>query len=662
MAGASAPWPLLSFPASLVLLAWLPGRLLASALSGVAPQARASDWVAASLALMPVPLYVAWWFSAERWVIVCVVAAVNAALWLFARRRTTALAPPETESAGQRLALFGLLGFTALCVFGAYVAPLLAGGAQVHAAHDYVKHHSVLLSLERHALPLRNYFYATEFDTPYYYYLAHHALAAGLRKLGGDRVPIPVALGVTSAAVACTLLALVYQLARRVLGTAWPTVFAVACTALIGGWDVVPNLLRMLQGAAPVVVLDSWCPTPWRIHNLFTQFLWCPQHVVVVLTFLLAVRWLTLAPWARWWIAVAPLMAVSVFGSSVYLAMLLFPVAAAWALWRGLRSDGASRLVRLGGIALIAALGAAAMTPMAAGYAEMGERFGGGLTLDWPRFELAFVGRLLPPGPLANFADLPWLLLVDFGMAALACVLAAPTFWRRCWGEPALRMLLIAAPLGVLAMFTVRSSVSWSDYAFRLGVMPLQIVGALAAGALLAGEIRAWARRMRLPVLLAGVVLGLPAGLYEPPGMVARAFLLPSKLRSDTGALAYLRTTPPGTVVQGSPLSGRFGADREHLVELIERPMGVFDPENLHVRVFFPRDAGRWRRTHAEVESAFRTPSPEAAHSRLRRARVERVLVGSVERAHFGACEQFEDARYFAREYDDGAARVYAVR
>ena len=660
-AGCVAPTAWVAFPAACLLVLWLPGRLLVQRLRQV-NQAPGRPWlaVAASIVLMPVLLSWVWRFSNDRFVILGAVLAVNAVLLLL----THGVAWPSTAAAmfptrRMRRWFAAMLLYVGICVFGSYWLPSGCDRVGTRAARDYVKHHAVLLSLELHPLPLHNVFYAAEADTPCYYYEYHYYLAAALRKLADDHVSIAFAFAVTSALLAMVFIALVYLVARALLGSAGGAFFAAACVGIVGGWDVLPVLVRMATGAPAVVVLDSWIPIPWRIHNLMTQYMWCPQHIAAIVTLMLAAVWLRQAPSARWWIILAPLMGASIFGSSAYLAITIFPAVAIYLLLRlyEVRRDAPEFRRLLAAVGAVVILGAVLMGVQAWQYHLMNQRFPGGLTLEWDRLNLALLGRLLPPGSLANLLDAPWILLVDLGLPGVACLLVSRRVWSSLWQDPGTRLLLVAGAIGTLALFTVRSNISPFDYSFRVAIKPAQVVAAICAGALLAGDqLRSWAQRLRRGALVLGVLLGLPVGFYEAPLMAVRSFLLPEQHRLDAGAIRFLRRrVPRDAIVQGDPIA------RVRLPQLIDRQMGVLDPDNSHIRVFFPEDEDRMRRVFSSVTQAFATSSSQVAHENLQAARVTHVLAGSLETARYGDLSQFDDPKRFKLLYRDEHARVYRL-
>lgn len=658
------PTPWIAFPAAFVLVVWLPGKLLVRAHRGLG-DGRGRHWLgpAAAVVLMPVALSWVWRFTNVRLAVLGAVMAVNVVLWLLALRAGSVARPAPLWDSRRARVLFGLLlAFVGVCVFCTVWLPGAGQRFGVVAAGDYAKHHAVLWSLERFPLPLHSVFYAGEPDTPYYYYQYHHHLPAALRTLAGNQVSIGGAFGLTCALVAVVFIAAVAVLARETsfLGTDNRALLAAACVSVVGGWDVVPALLRLVSGQRPGIVLDAWCPIPWRLHNLATQFQWCPQHVVATLAVVLAAVGLRRCPSARAWLVLAPLLAAAVFGSSVYLAMTVFAAAGVYVahrMWSARRASTVDRRLP-GAVLVIVVLGLLLMARQAWEYRAAGARIGGGLTLEWPRFDFAVLGRLAAPGPLANLLDAPGLLLVDLGLPFVAFFLLAGAAWRNLWRDEGLRLLLLAGLVGTGAFLVARSSHSPFDYSFRIAVMPLQVLGAICAAALLVPDnLRTGVRRWRRPVLAVGILLGLPAGLYETPLMAVRSLLLPNPQAPEVGALHFLRTqTPPDAVVQRGP------QDALTLPELTDRQLGVADPDDSHVRVFYPHDIDRMRRVYADVGRAFESAASPDAWSLLRAASVDYVLLGTQERARYPALHQFDDPAWFELVYADAQARVYRLR
>ncbi|NLE59272.1 MAG: hypothetical protein GX616_13000 [Planctomycetes bacterium] len=657
-----APTPWISLPAAAIVVLWFPGRSLLHLLPGL-ESLRVSKWVvvATSVALMPIFLSWLWHLTNNRWAVVTAVCVLNLILAVAGWRGFLAEeAPPPTVSGRTRLLVAAMIVWTSGCVFLSFWLPSQVGNVTITRAHDYIKHHAVMLSLERHPLPLHSCLYQAEADTPYYYYEYYYLLPAALRTMTGNRVSIPLAFGLTSAMSAALLMNLTFLLARAVTGGERCGVLAVACVSLVGGFDIVPVLMKASTGAGMVITLDAWCPVAWRVHNFTTQYFWCPQHVFAVVVLTLTVIWLRLSPRRAWWLLMAPLLSASIFGGSAHLAMVIFPATAVYVSLHLLRVVGEDRTNPgrlLAAMLVICAIGLALMGLQAWGYKEMSGRYAGGLTASWQRFPFALLGRLLPPGPLANYADALWLLIIELGLPAAACLLVSGAFWRTLWADPGAKLLILVGMSGVLLMYTFRSDINVIDYGFRIAPMAAAPLLALMAGALLNPNLlRPRVRRTGKWFVVIGVLMGLPVGLYETPMTALRTIWESRRLTAEAGQVAFVRAqTPIDAVVQGDP------EKRLDLAALTDRQMGVSNPDSPHVVVFRPKDPELMRQAYSDVLQAFRTPSSEQAHTALDAWGIHYIFVGMTERARFGAMPQFDDLSRFDLMYNDDGIAVYRV-
>ncbi|NOX57879.1 MAG: hypothetical protein GXP29_03360, partial [Planctomycetes bacterium] len=293
------PWAPVSCVAALILVLWLPGKAILHSIRQLdhAP-GRGAMIVAASIVLLVIPLSWFWRISNAPVPVIAFVVGLNLVLTFFATwvRRSTPESPADSSNPNPPALLFAICLWTGVCIFGSFWIPTALNRTDANPAHDYIKHHAILFSLGEHTLPLRNAFTALEPETAYYYYEYHYLLAATIRSMTGDRISIPFVFGLTSGILAIVVIRLVFWMSLRLTGSVHGALLSAACVSVLGGWDIVPVMLRMLGGASMPVILDSWCPVAWRIHNLMTQFYWCPQHVAALCALLLASYWLTLAP------------------------------------------------------------------------------------------------------------------------------------------------------------------------------------------------------------------------------------------------------------------------------------------------------------------------------------------------------------------------------
>lgn len=652
---AAVPLAAIAAPAACVLIFLLPGWMLVR-LWRPMWWAAGRLWlaVALSVVVMSVALHWLWRVTNDPIAILATIGGVNLVLLLagWGVRREVHARPPAlcTDRRG-RIALWILLLGVGCCVLATFWVPVAGGRTAPVAAHDYVKHYAMLWSLDRAPLPLQNPFYAGEPDTPYYYYQYLYHLPAALMKLGGGQLPAAVAFGIVAAIVAMACIALVYIIARPYTND-WGALLAALCVSIVGGWDAVPVLMQMAGGEPLRIVLDSWCPVPWRLHNLMTQYVWCPQHVAALVALLLIGVLLRHDRRGALWLVAGPLLIAFIFGTSVYLAIAFFPPLLLYGLGMLRRHRREARRLLLGGgaIALLALL---LMLVQLNEYRLIAGRMPGGLTPEWDRFPLALLGRIAPPGPLANLLDLPWLLLIDLGVGAVALLLVRDEFWRRLRNDAAGGLLLLAAVIGTVLFITLRSSTNPFDYSFRLAVMPLQVLGAIAAGALVTQRLRGW----RLGAVSGALLLGLPVGAFEAPLMASRTLLLTTPEQREQAAIHYVRQElPPDAVLQCAP------RDRLGLPQLIERQIGVLDPDSSHVRVFYPQDMSKMEATAVIADRALRIASASEAYALLRAANVTHVYVGIREREQYEVLAPFNDEMLFEEVYAGEQASIYRLR
>lgn len=664
----------LAAPAGLVLLCYLPGLYALRATSVAHALGAGGQRIAAlavSLAVMPVLLNPIWHLT-NAW------PALLAAAWLAlmallllrqlsGSRAPTAedLAMPETSGSRTAGCVAGAVAVYLMLVTILPYWPTELSGAPIPAAiHDFIKHHAVLLSLERRPLPLGNPFFADELDGPVYYYHYFYLAPATLRTFA-PALSIELAFGLHSALVAIATTGMVFVLVRRLSGSARAAAMGALLTALVGGFDIVPLLLRR----QPTITLDAWADHLIRTHSLLNQMIWSPQNMLGVLILLIGVYLLSAAGTQRSWLIWGPVLAAALIGTSVWVAfpvLLALPAFVGVELWRE-RGEPARAIKQLLGAASVAGLTLALSAPTLLGYAEMSRRHGRGLTAAWPHHENAILGKAVPPGPLANLLDLPWVLLIDLGPLLVLPILAGGRVWRRAWQDRGGRLLIIAGLVSLAGFAVLRSDFEYNDFGQK------SMLVALIASAVLSGMAFAdWPIRRRAvrAVAVAAVLLGLPVSLYEAPLTAVRrhvdpkgplAFLAPDDaelIAAEAGAYRFIRHhLPEGAVVQGW-----WDAPRLKLVQIARRPLGVTVLER-DTRVFIGRDPATRQRALEEVSKALTQATPVASvYETLRAHHVTHVFVGSVERSSWPALGTFADARYFEPIYDDDDVTVYALK
>lgn len=684
----------LGYLAGAVLLGVLPGWLvLGHLLPRRACSAGARVVMAAGLSMCaaPVLLDALWRWTHDGQVMLVVWVAVLVGLGLIlpaASRERVAARLAVLEGAprwGWAAVACAWLGFW---IVAAYWPGMWDDAPLLPVVHDFVKHHAVLFSLERRPLPLGNVFFAPAADEPHYYYHYFYLVPATLRLWTGGRVSIELAFGLHAAWVALTVVGLTVVLARRVGASGGQSVAVAVVTALVGGLDVIPAAALAYRLGHAVVTLDAWqTAVPYRVHNLANHMLWSPQHVHGLGVVLTAAVVASMFPRGRVWLWLGPVMGTALLGSSAQLAMVVLPAAGLWATAEAIRARRwwpvRYAVPALGWVGLATCvLG----WPLVAGYWEMAGRYGGGLTWRWPENPAATLGRLVPPGPLANVLELPTLAVVDLGFRAMGAAAIGVVGWRRVLADPGMRMLVWSAVVGTAGMVVLRSDVHEYDYGLKVSMLVTMSVLAVAAG-LAAGSAApqrwwcAWGWESRRWWVRAGLtgslIAGLAVGVYELPGYGLRRWAnglavlrgsvqgapdaeVVGRVLAERGAYGWLRQhLPEEAVVQAWPRGAR-----AYLVRVAHRVMGVLDPGDSDVGVFRPPDPARMARAFASCLEAGASGDGRRLWETLRGLGVTHLFVGRLEREKWlgegGA--RLADGVYFRQVYADGGTAIYEVR
>ncbi len=620
----------------------------------------------------------------------------------------TRMLPGKNRLFGSRNSRIAIVVLTALIAWYCIAPywPRESHGAPVPSAiHDYIKHYAVMWSLQEHPLPLGNPFFADGAREPAYYYHFFYLIPATIRAVC-DGPSIPLAFGLHGAFIAVTTAGLAALLARRLFGSDRCALLAFALCTVVGGFDIIPILLLR----SPAITLDAWADTLVRIHNLLTQMVWTPQNVQGLAILLLAAFVLTEKGYWRGWFLLGPLLAVSLIGSTVWVAVVAFPALALLiatdVFFR--RGPGLSRLRLFCTAAFVGFLMICASSPIWIRYQDVARSHGKSLTLDWPeRQEHAILGRFLPPGVLANLADLPWVLLLEMGPLLILPLMLPLAAWRRAWNDTGMRLLMLSAIVALVGFVSVRSSFTYNDFGQKV-VMSVLVCGAILGAGVLAkvsqsepdapargksepdaqarvlGEAlpktTSLARRARIGAtsrwfVAAVLLLGLPVSAWQSPLAAIRRFVTPNgplgrislALDSDDAlAVQYLRDlSPANAVVQGHWNGERVDPrqpDRLTLQQMIGRQIGAMVLEQ-DTHVFQGRDPSLQSQAVNEVSAVLTGDAPAVeCHAVLRRHGITHLFVGSIERACWRDLQRFEEAVFFRCEFRQGGAAVYELR
>ncbi len=676
--GALAPVTSLATVGGFLLLAYFPGRFLLRPL-GIdehwSTGGRTILSVAVSLAVVPFFLNPLWHLTHSPHVMLAAACAAVVAL-SFLRSATVPAdgLPPLFEHKASRIGAW----VVTIIVVGAVVLPYwpteLFGYPVPAQIHDFIKHHAILDSLERRALPLGNVFYAEGAESPVYYYHFFYLIPATVRLWTAHTLSIESAYGIASALVAIATTGMVYVVAKRFTGSEARATLAAALVTVIGALDIIPLIPHMLDIGQPVVVLDAWARHEYRIHSFLNQLIWAPQNVIGVLVVLVGAYMLSAR--GKWWgwLLLGPILGAAAVGSSIWIAIGALPALAVMVL---------TRPKWLSGAVVVAVLMVLVSLPMLLGYLESGERPGHGLSAAWPVNRYAVLGRLVGPGVLANALDLPFTLAIEFGARVLFLPLVAVSVWRKMWRDDGLRWLMLSACFGLVGIVVFHSHMRFNAFGQRIVMLPMVFTSILAACAVDAapGRRRWWnplgwqpdrAIGSRLPVAVGMtlvLVAGLPTGFWEAPVSAVRRYVeerTAEQRRTDTenavfdaerAAYAFMRhDLPSDVVVQPDP-----EGDRAILAQLIRRQLGVIGHQE-DVMVFDPRDGEAYARCVDAVKGELhRGTDPERAHAVLRRYRVTHLFIGRAELRRWSHLERFDDTRFFEVVFRRDGIRVVAL-
>lgn len=663
----------IAYPLFMVLLCYHPGRLAMRLLrfdDGWDALGRIVLSTSASLCITPVFLSVLFLLGVPPWLFVVVfgsIALMDSALSTNARTK-----PRESYYAflrGPRWA-GGLFLIVAIVVLLATIVPYwpfeFNGRVIPSAIPDFVKHHSILLAIERGGLPLVSPFFSSCEPDPAYYYDFFY-LIPGAARMMISTLSIELAFGVQSALVGLSLVGLVYMIASRLFGQV-SGLLAMTLVGLVGGLDVIPLAFKGLA----VITIDCWAGDTLRVHSLLHQMMWTPQNVQGLMVLLLCAYMISIQDFGSRWIILAPIFACSIMKSSLWIATPGFAGAGLFLVYRIIiyykrRSlNGSEGIVILGGLVLTVLV----IVPIVYDYLEMSNRIGGGLTTHWPRHKHAILGRPVSPGLLAHMLDFPLILFLELGAAIILPLLAPRAVWRRMWGNPGGLFLVLASIASVVFAAFIRSDFTYNDLGSK-GIMIAQVSGAIIGSGIVAMQINEWGvspvrhrtRRSRIVIIvaIATIGLGLVTSLWETPMTAIRRFADPEGAlgaMAPRGALLWKRESkayrflryelPEDACILSYPSS-----DRVKLLQIANRPMAITLVER-DTRVLMPSNIESCESRLYRLELLMSNGcDPQAVHDLLVEWGVSHIFVGEVERREWACVSVFEDVQLFDRVFVD---------
>ena len=421
---------------------------------------------------------------------------------------------------------------------------------------DGVKHAAVVGSLAQFGVPLHDPFFARPERASYYYYfyLAPALIHWVGRALVDSRAAFAAATFITLLAFPA-LLVLLGEAAAVIPAGARKRFFKfLVLLCFVSGLDLLAGLWIWFKTGDVVAQLDWWSE---EVRWALTSILWVPHHITAIIAVytgcLLIARSdrATVVPRAL----LAGLAFATAFGSSLWIAIAAAPILALWWLFDLGKRDSAPfwSLPLSGGAALL--LSIPQIIDIYAGRAMTGS------PLAWYMRPLGPV-RVLPHGIgewIVHIAITPGGYLMEFGIFGLGAIIF---LMRGRLAESRAtsigRLLLVGAPVALLLVTFVRSSVIYNDFGWR-AVWFAQLPAMIWTASVLAGTRR---QLTSSPLWTATFALGVAALVWDLAGTrLIRPYFFPLFINNhpavdydSRGAYAWLdRNVPANVMVQHNP-------------------------------------------------------------------------------------------------------------
>lgn len=421
---------------------------------------------------------------------------------------------------------------------------------------DGVKHATVISALANHGVPLRDPFFARDVSAGYYYYF--YLGPALIRWLGvafvDGRAAFAAGTFATMLAFPATIVLLANEAGLVTAGRRRR--FAVVTVGLccLSGLDLLPGLYLWATTGTMYAQLDWWSE---EVRWALTSILWVPQHISAVIAVYAAAMLIADAERGQTMLRsiLAGMIFATAFGCSLWIAVAAVPILLLWWAYERARSGSAGiwSLPLSGGVAL--ALSALQIRDILLGRSSSGAPLG---------FYVRPLGPLKEqPGSfgeaLVHLAVAPGGYLIEFGVFAIGAIL----FLRRggldaTRSTPIGRLLLVGAPVALLLVTFVHSTVIYNDFGWR-SVWFAQVPTLVWTAALLSG--RDYHLQRSWP-LSAAMVLGAAATVWDVTGLrLIRPYYSSPYVNArpeidydERGAYAWIdHELPANAVVQHNP-------------------------------------------------------------------------------------------------------------
>ena len=441
---------------------------------------------------------------------------------------------------------------------------------------DGVKHAAVIGSLAQFGVPLHDPFFARPGIAGYYYYF--YIGPALIHWLAGPLVDSRAAFAsgsfVTLLAFPAMLLLLADEAALIRAGARRAFFRVLLFLCCLSGLDLLAGVWIWARTGEVIAQLDWWSE---EVRWLLTSILLVPHHMTAVVA--VFVGCLVLAgrghPVLR--AGIAGMAFATAFGCSTWIALAAVPILGLWWVYERLatRTTGMWALPLSGVVALVASL--PQIADIQSGRAPTGPPL---------IFYMRPLGpiRVLPQSVtdwIVHLAVTPGGYLVEFGIFALGTIVfLARGGVAASRSTPIGRLLLVAAPVALLLVTFVRSSVLYNDFGWR-SVWFAQVPAMLWTASVLSSR----PSLIRTPAWAAAMTLGLAASLWDVTGLrLIRPyyFLTFANAHPDVdfdsrGAYRWIdRNAPAGVLVQHNPEAASRALD---FGLYSDRPVAVADGE-----------------------------------------------------------------------------------
>ncbi len=690
------PLPILSYPAALMLVIFLPGTQIVRWL-GLYASWREARTVILSVAtgLLVSPIVVYWAslvFGFSRLVsLAALVLFILGMAWLNNLKPVDGPSPSKLFDTRRQRILFGVL---LLVLTAGIIVPYIRGytSAGVYPVEmaDWFKHYGVSWAIRHTGVPpVDIFFYGDPSRQRLSYYYFFHLTVATLDVLHGGESSIYLSFVLLTLAGSVSFVLIFYLMARQVLGKTSAAMWSLLFVTIVGGLDVIPMIHRRIEAfkqASPdkpltasafrlVDHIDSWAPAPYlRLNSLYVTYLWVPQHVAGLLALFLGLYFFREASHRVRLATVAPLILLAMLGHSTWIALVGFVCLALYALfdigkqWYGDHRHDAARV--LGAYALVAlgflVISAPFLRELISSSApKSGIVFEIPLTGKWQ--VLSPFKTYFPGSPWARLLDLPIHYLVELG-ALLLCGLGGLWLFRaKRRNEPLFPFFILTIIIGFLAISFLASGRAWVSMGFTLNndlgmrtIMPAQATLALFAGYFLDNlsriRLSTWPKVLMRAVVGVTIVLGALAFGWELYAMGVVKYLKPPRIDAATyhAFQAMQSITEPLSVVK------HHTHDNASSYQLMfgERSPGFFTVE---AAVFHP-DLREVAYAFGLSRFAYLNRLPAWSYQMFREMHADYVYVGAIDRDEELYPEKFENPTYYHKVYQEEDIAIYEVK